>query len=203
MVLSNYTEAYANNRIAPIPKILGTTAREASALVAYPINNYTEGPSEQSVIAATLGTVCQAFNTSVYRNRLYQNGTGPSPNLKTWRYQWGGNFSNINGGVPWLGAYHYSDLYTLFGTWGIAPGEVSDVEVQTSLVMQDFLVAFVKDPENALTDMGWPLFDADTEGNGTVARFGADGIPLQYISGNNASMDGACYEEGVTLDTKP
>lgn len=157
----------------------------------------------QQLTSATLNTVCAAHNTSVLRNSLYQNGTGPSPNLKTWRYQWAGNFSNIDGGVPWLGAYHYSDLYMFFGSWGIVPGEISDLEVQTSKTMQDLLVAFVKDPLHGLSDKGWPLYDTSAEDGGTVARFGAGGEALRYTSGNNASMEGACYEAGVTLDTTP
>ncbi|KAF3763189.1 alpha/beta-hydrolase [Cryphonectria parasitica EP155] len=179
-VLSDYPAAYAANRIAPLPKLIGTTAREASALVAYPIHNYTAGPSEQAITTATLSTVCGAHNTSVFRNNLYQNGTGLSPNLKTWRYQWAGNFSNIDGGVPWLGAYHYSDLYMLFGTWPIAPGEVSQFEVETCQKMQDLLVAFVKDPDNGLSDLGWPTYETSDEDGGTAARFGADGQVLQY-----------------------
>lgn len=201
-VLSNYQAAYADNRIAPLPKLIGTTAREASALVAYPINNYTAGPSEQAITTATLTTVCAAHNTSVLRNSLYQNGTGQSPNLKTWRYQWAGNFSNIDGGVPWLGAYHYSDLYMFFGTWTIAPGDVTELEMATSEKMQDLLAAFVKDPDNGLSDMGWPLYDTRADDGGTLARFG-NGEVLQYVNGNNASAEGACYEAGVTLDTTP
>lgn len=202
-VLSNYAAAYAANRIAPLPKLLGTTAREASALVAYPVTNSTAGPSEWAVTTATSATVCAAHNTSVLRNRLYQNGTGPSPGLKTWRYQWAGNFSNIDGGVPWLGAYHYSDLYMLFGTYPIAPGEVSALEVATAERMQDLLVAFVKDPVEGLSDAGWPVYDTGAEDGGTLARFGADGEVMQYVSGNNASVEGACYEPGVALITTP
>lgn len=149
----------------------------------------------------TLSVVCAAHNTSVLRNSLYQNGTGRGPNLKTWRYQWAGNFSNIDGGVPWLGAYHYSDLYMLFGTWPIAPGEVSGLEGQTSEQMQDMLVAFVKDPDHGLTNMGWPEYDTGAQDGGIVARFGADGQAAQYVTG--ADVEGACYIPGVTLDTKP
>ncbi|PSR80480.1 Alpha/Beta hydrolase protein [Coniella lustricola] len=200
-VLSDYPAAYAANRIAPLPKLIGTTAREASALVAYPIHNYTAGPSEQAVTTATLSTVCSAHNTSALRNQLYQNGTGVSPDLKTWRYQWAGNLSNIDGGVPWLGAYHYSDLYMFFGTWPIAPGETSELEAETSHKMQDLLVAFVKDPDNGLSDLGWPTYDTREADGGTAARFGAPGQVVQYVSGNNASLEGACTEAGVTLLT--
>lgn len=202
-VLSNYPSAYAANRIAPLPKLLGTTAREASALVAFPVHNYTAGPWEQAVTASTLTTACAAHNTSVLRNSLYQNGTGPSPQLKTWRYQWAGNFSDLAGGVPWLGAYHYSDLYMFFGSWGITPGESNEFEKEVAEGMMDLLVTFVKNPVNGLSETGWPLYDTDGEDGGTVARFGADGEVIQFVSGSNASVEGACYLEGVTLDTTP
>lgn len=89
-----------------------------------------------------------------------------------------------------------------FGTWTIAPGEVSELEVETSQKMQDLLVAFVKDPDNGLGDLGWPLYDTSEEDGGTLARFG-NGEALQYVSGNTASTEGACFIAGVTLDTTP
>ena len=81
--------------------MLGTTSREASPLVPYPINNLADGPNEDLVVSRTLNTVCAAHNTSVFRDNA---------GLLTYRYEWAGNFSNI-APVPWLGAYHYSDLY--------------------------------------------------------------------------------------------
>lgn len=90
-----------------------------------------------------------------------------------------------------------------FGTWPIAPGETSEFEVETSQKMQDLLVAFVKDPDTGLSDLGWPTYETGDENGGTAARFGADGAVLQYVSGNNASLEGPCTEAGVTLITTP
>jgi len=100
------------------------------------VNNSTEGPNLNAIIAATLVTVCTSYNTSVLRNQL---------GLATYRYQWAGNFTNL-APVPWLGAYHYSDIYMLFGTYLIAPGEIPDLEVKTSERVQDFLLGFIEDP---------------------------------------------------------
>lgn len=183
---------YQNNDLAQIPKIEGTTAREGSALVPYPIDNYTAGPSEPLVLDVTLGAVCAAYNTSVLRNQDH---------LASYRYQWAGNFSDIDGnGVPWLGAYHYSDLYMFFGTYLITPGQATELEVQTSAKMQDLLLDFVKDP-SCLPSNGWPEYDTSAAGGGQIARFGADGQILQLVDGND--VDGACHLPGVTYDTTP
>lgn len=144
-VFSNYTQRYLTHRIAPLPKIIGTTAREASALLPYPIHNASAGPSPQLIYTHTLATVCAAHNTSVLRNEI---------GLATYRYEWAGNFSNI-APVDWLGAYHYSDLYMIFGTYLIAPGSIPELEVQTSEGMQDYLLDFITDP-SSLPGRGWP-----------------------------------------------
>jgi carboxylesterase type B len=92
--------------------------------------------------------------------------------LETYRYQWAGNFSNINGGVPWLGAYHYSDMYMFFGTYPIAPGDIPPFEVETSEKMQDLLYDFVADP-SCLPSRGWPQYHPTDANGGQLARFGA------------------------------
>ncbi|KAJ3751317.1 Alpha/Beta hydrolase protein [Lentinula detonsa] len=187
----DYKERYLNGQIAQLPKIIGTTAREASALVPYPINNVSAGPSEDLVVSRTLSTVCAAYNTSILRNEA---------NLSTYRYEWAGNFSNI-APIWWLGAYHYSDLYMFFGTYLIAPGEISDLEVQTSEKMQDYLQDFITDP-SSLQSKGWPAYMADngTTG-GTLAQFGADGQVVQFVDGN--SVEGACHIAGDVYNTSP
>ncbi|KAM0720890.1 hypothetical protein Q7P37_003175 [Cladosporium fusiforme] len=189
-VFSDYEARYKNGQIAKIPKMLGTTSREASPLVPYPINNYTAGPSEERVVAQTLNTVCAAHNTSVLRN---------DANLATYRYEWAGNFSNI-APVPWLGAYHYSDLYMFFGTYLIAPGKISDLEVKTSERMQDLLLAFATDPAS-LPEKGWPPYLTEDADGGKLARFGADGQVLQTVKGNQ--VEGACHLPGYVYDTSP
>lgn len=90
-----------------------------------------------------------------------------------------------------------------FGSWGITPGEASEFEQEVGEQMMDLLAAFVRDPMNGLSDAGWPVYDTDAGDGGTVARFGADGQAVQYVSGNSPSVEGACYVDGVTLDTTP
>jgi len=188
---SNYTERYLNGQIAKIPKILGTTAREASALDPYPINDVAAGPNETLVVINTLATVCDAYNTSVLRDDI---------GLTTYRYEWAGNFSNISP-VTWLGAYHYSDLYMFFGSYVIAPGVITDLEVQTSVSMQNYLLDFMKDP-TSLPANGWPVYDANNATTGgTLAQFGADGQVVQFVDGN--TVEGACHIPGDTYNTTP
>ena len=189
-VFANYTERYLNGSIAKIPKIIGTTAREASALVLVPLSNYTAGPSPELINSQTLSTVCAAHNTSVLRDQI---------GLSTYRYEWAGNFSNI-APVPWLGAYHYSDLYMVFGTYHITPGVAPPIEVQASERMQDWFLAFVKDP-SSLAQQGWPKYDISGVGGGKLAQFGADGTVVQLVNGS--SVEGACYIPGATYNTTP
>ncbi|KAJ7757059.1 Alpha/Beta hydrolase protein [Mycena metata] len=191
-VFANYTERYLNGQIAKLPKIIGTTAREASALDPYPINNVAAGPNETLVVVNTLATVCAAHNTTVLRNQI---------DLPTFRYEWGGNFSDLTGGVTWLGAYHYSDLYMLFGSYLINPLPPTDpLEANTSRVMQNFLLDFVKDP-TSLPRSGWPEYQTGAENGGQIAQFGADGQAFKLVSGD--SVEAACHIPGAVYNTTP
>ncbi|KAK5130424.1 hypothetical protein LTR08_002122 [Meristemomyces frigidus] len=191
-VFGDYPARYRSGQVAQLPKMLGTAARESSALVPFPINNYTTGPSEELIVSQTLSSfVCPTYNTSVLRDKA---------DMSAYRYEWAGNFTNIDGGVPWLGAYHYSDLYMFFGTYLIAPGAIPELEVETSEKMQDLLYSFVADPD-CLPGQGWPEYDTAAAEGGKVARFGADGKVLQVVDGD--AVDGACHIPGNAYDTSP
>ncbi|KAJ4485274.1 carboxylesterase [Lentinula aciculospora] len=178
---ADYAERYLNGQIAQLPKIIVTTAREGSPLVSYPINDVSAEPSEDLVVSRTLSTVCAAYNTSILQNEV---------SLTTYRYEWAGSFSNITP-VWWLGAYHYSDLCMLFGTYLIAPGEISDLDVQTSEKLQDYFLDFIADPSSP-PSKGWPEYMAnDATSGGTLAQFGADGQVVQFVDGN--SVEGTFF----------
>lgn len=117
--------------------MIGTTAREFSALLPYPVHNASAGPSPQLITELTRAWTCDAYETSLERE---------NDGLTTYRYQWAGNFTNLGGGVPWLGAYHYSDLYMFFGTYLINPMPSRLREAHVSEIMQDLLYDFVADP---------------------------------------------------------
>lgn len=57
-----------------------------------------------------------------------------------------------------MGAYHSSELPMLFGTYGDFRGPGSKFEKSTSEVMQDFYLAFARDPENGPAKLGWPKY---------------------------------------------
>ncbi|KUJ12216.1 carboxylesterase, type B [Mollisia scopiformis] len=173
-VFENYTQKYQSGQVAQLPKIIGTTAREASALVPYQFTTTQQGLPNSCVLRDEVG-------------------------LPTFRYEWAGNFSNI-APVPWLGAYHYSDLYMLFGTYKITPGVITDLEIHTSEQMQDHFLDFVADP-TSLPQTGWPEYQTSASGGGQIAQFGADGQVVQYVSGD--SVEGACHIPGDVYNTTP
>lgn len=88
-----------------------------------------------------------------------------------------------------------------FGTYLIAPGVITDLEIATSESMQDYLFNFVNDP-TAGPGNGWPAYDVlnNTTG-GTLAQFGADGQVVQFVNGND--VEGACHIPGDVYDTTP
>ncbi|KAK8023079.1 hypothetical protein PG991_006960 [Apiospora marii] len=172
-VFSNYTQRYLDGQVAQIPSIIGTTAREGSALAYVPLSNYTEGPSEETVVKGTTRFVCPAHESSAARDGL---------GLATYRYHWAGDFANLAGSVPWLGAYHYSDLYMVFGSYGIAPGEVPPLEVETSVTMQDYFLDFVTDP-GSLADKGGRGTTPVPRGAGRWRSLGRGGRRLSWLLG--------------------
>ncbi|KIX99695.1 uncharacterized protein Z520_04330 [Fonsecaea multimorphosa CBS 102226] len=189
VVFSNYTARYRAGQVARVPAIISNTANEYASLAPYPLNNLTAGPNPQAVLAGTLNTVCGISNSSLYRNDL---------NISTFRYVYGGNFSNINP-LWWMGAYHASDLAMMFGTYGIRPGAVSRLETETSAAMQDYVLAFVKDPTNGPRSVNWTAYDHRNNG-GQMILFGADGKAVQQVNGT--MVEGVCYGEGM-YDSTP
>ena len=189
---AQYLAKYAKGDLAKVPKMIGTTAREGAPLLPWPANSVSGGPPLQSIIATTLNAfVCPSYNTSLQRDKA---------GLTTYRYEWAGNFSNIDGGVTWLGAYHYSDLYMFFGTYPIAPGPIPEFEVETSRTMQNLLSDFVRYPE-CLPRHGWPDYHPLAANGGELVRFGADGKTVQIVSGD--SVAGACHIPDATYNTTP
>ena len=88
-----------------------------------------------------------------------------------------------------------------FGSYVIAPGEITDLEVQTSVTMQNYLLDFIKDP-TSLPANGWPEYQVDNATTGgTLAQFGADGQVVQFVDGN--TVEGACHIPGDTYNTSP
>jgi len=106
--------------------------------------------------------------------------------VPVYRFLYSGNFSNISP-LPFLGAYHESELPLLFGTDGNFRGPSTPLEKETSKVMQDRWLAFARNGVKGMEEVGWPRYDASQDG--MVEEFGA-GQPVQEIS--VVKMDAEC-----------
>lgn len=83
----------------------------------------------------------------------------------------------------------------LFGTYDNGEGPVVEpLEATTSETMEDYLLAFVRNPWNGPASIGWPKFDTSSENGGTLLRFGADGKAVQNVDAN--SVQAVCFGKG-------
>ncbi|ORY18929.1 Alpha/Beta hydrolase protein [Clohesyomyces aquaticus] len=159
------------------PAIAGTNSNEGASLVPY---DRVNGPDTTLSNATTLGAfLCPTVKTTTLR---YAEG------VPTFRYLYDGNFSNI---APqwWEGAYHSTELPLLFGTSGIVRGESTAFEIQVSMKMQDYWVAFAQDPQNGLPAKGWNVYIPE----GNAILFGSNNIVTQPIA--ETRLEAPCNQQ--------
>ncbi|PQE33368.1 hypothetical protein CJF32_00006660 [Rutstroemia sp. NJR-2017a WRK4] len=145
IVFSNYTSRLLAGNVSSKPAIYGYTDIDTIAFVAFPADPLQESANRTLAEISFQSWICTTSAISRYRTDI---------GLKTYQYQYRGNFSNISP-LPWLGAYHSSELPLIFGTSGDFRGEDTRLEKQTSLAMQRAWGAFARDPENGLERTGW------------------------------------------------
>ena len=150
-VFASYTARALAGNFTRKPAIIGTASNEGVAFLSY---NQTYGPNQADADAATASLfLCPVVQTT--HDRYATNTT-------TFRYLYSGNFSNISP-QPWEGAYHSSDLPLYFGTYGIARGNGTDFEREASEKIQDYYLAFAKDPFQGLPELGWEAYEPSGE----------------------------------------
>ncbi|KAJ4350606.1 hypothetical protein N0V95_004610 [Ascochyta clinopodiicola] len=183
IIFSDYRNRTQEGRFARIPVLVGYTANEASSLVPYPANNLTEGPYRPAVTATNLAAwVCPALDIGNARSAF---------DVPVYRYQYAGQFPNLNP-LPWLGAYHSSDIPLIFGTHDLLTefGNSTELEESVSRAMQDHIVALAADPCEGPGRIGWQ----PTASNGKIIRFGANGKAVEYVA--HVEIEGACIGQG-------
>ncbi|KAI4600026.1 hypothetical protein KJ359_001127 [Pestalotiopsis sp. 9143b] len=173
-IFTNETDRYAKGLVAKGPAIISNAATEIP----------TEGNLTGSISNA------KAWSCYAYRDSFLRQSFG----LDTYRYFYAGNFSNISP-VPWLGAFHWSDVLMIFGTYMLDVGEIPQLEIDTSEAMQDFLLAFTKDAAEISATAGWPRFDANATDGGQSLEFG-NGVPVKNVTGDY--VDGSCWDASAT-----
>lgn len=197
VVFFNYTRL-AQQHGAPhtprLPVLVSTTANEQASLTEYPLKNVTAGPWQTKVDRETVDVfVCLASNTTRARAAL-PPGPGPGP-VVTYRYEYAGNFSSV-GPLPWMGAFHGSDVPMLMGTFetvGERKGQVTEFQRRVAERMQDYLLAFMEDPEAGLRKAGWLPWgevEGSEVGGRNMMRFGSGGVVARNVSADE--LDDAC-----------
>ncbi|KAB8337128.1 hypothetical protein FH972_021432 [Carpinus fangiana] len=171
-VFANYSQRYAQRRVARIPAVFGSNTNEGAGLVAYPADPALP-PNQTAVRTATQrGILCPAAQSARLR---------AAAGLRTYRYLFAGNFTNVSPRY-WMGAYHSSELPHIFGTSGEFRGADTPLEKEVGEQMQDLWVSFAKDPQAAA---GW-----DEYGSGKALVFAADGQAVQ--EGSLQTIEAPC-----------
>ncbi|KAF7187547.1 Cholinesterase [Pseudocercospora fuligena] len=176
IVFEDYDYQYHLGKMSRLPAIFSTTRTEGNSFVPFA----PEGVNE--TLAKQLGDFYFHCPTA-YTTKLRQQA-----GLKTYRYVYSGNFSN-NSPLPWMGAFHGSDLPMVFGThedFENGGGHSTLFEYETAIAMQDMLLAFMIDPQSGLERKGWPSMNS-----GLALDFGRDGTIMQNIT--LEQLDSDCH----------
>ncbi|KAI9727439.1 MAG: hypothetical protein M1834_008383 [Cirrosporium novae-zelandiae] len=177
LVFSDYTKQYKDEKFTSLPAIIGTTSNEGSALAPYS----PDGPNQDtSTTKARDMFLCPAVKSS----RLREAAGRP-----TFRYVYDGNFTNISP-LPWMGAYHSSELPLLFGSHSDADVDSTPFEYCTSHTMQDLWLEFIKDPIEGLPKQDWKPYSSE-DGNAIVFGRGNSAMQFQSIG----EIDSICDDK--------
>ncbi|KAF2111296.1 carboxylesteras-like protein [Lophiotrema nucula] len=170
VVFSNLTERALQGKLTRLPSIIGVDKEDGNAFA--PFNTNGSAPDQTiSDLYFSLLFLCPSYKTASLR---------ANANIPTYRYLYAGNFTNLSP-LPWMGAYHGSELPMLFGTHGNYRAASTRFEKQVSEALQDAWRAFANDPKGGLKGQGWPQFKVE----GDIVRvFGEN----ETIASNEAGV---------------
>ncbi|PLB54156.1 carboxylesterase, type B [Aspergillus steynii IBT 23096] len=169
IIFNNYTQQYLRQHLSRKPALFGSNRDEGTLMA-----GGTDSPQAREITYSKFQ--CPVPYSTARREEL---------GLTTYRYQYRGNFSNIDA-LPTLGAYHSSELPLIFGTADDVFGPSTPFEKAVSHKMQDLWVAFAKDPEAGLKRQGWPVSTSD--------KFLALGSGNISATASDKTIDGPCEE---------
>ncbi|KAF7947941.1 hypothetical protein EAE96_009011 [Botrytis aclada] len=160
LVFSDYPARFAAGNVTTLPLLIGNTDNEASVFAA------------QSLMSGHPVDILEMSNSKFACPTAARANVSTTSGAKTWRYRYFGDFPNlqIQKGVD-AGAFHISDVYSVFGTWPTGQGITGAGKEQVSLgrYMRGAWAAFAKDNEEGLSAYGWPVYKPEKE---TVVRLG-------------------------------
>ncbi|KAI4134893.1 MAG: hypothetical protein LQ341_005952, partial [Variospora aurantia] len=152
-VLADYSAPGNEGRFIKKPMLLGNTDYEAGMIkVLFGSQDKTLSLEDWAVINLQIFT-CPVGSAARYRA---QN------NVPVWRYRYYGEFPNLRLTIdPSSGAWHGSEIATVFGTAPLAGLPNTAAEDSISRYIMSAWAAFAKDPTRALQSapFRWPLYD--------------------------------------------
>ncbi|KAF7560691.1 hypothetical protein G7046_g3456 [Stylonectria norvegica] len=174
-IFANWTERRERGLVSKLPMLIGNCDNDFASLYS---------PFDGSAPNKTIldGLTDEVFNCRAAIASKSRHSLG----IPVWRYRYFGDFPNLNP-LPWLGAYHASELPIVFGTSNLS-GENTANETALSSYMQGAWAAFAKDPAKGLKGLGWPLYDADEK---TLVMLGLNGTTTALYAKGTA-YDGGC-----------
>ncbi|KAL2839437.1 Alpha/Beta hydrolase protein [Aspergillus pseudodeflectus] len=143
-VFSNYSHRAELGKQVKVPILVGSNAQESFTA---PLDG--PGPDKVTAQASTAALFACPAGIAARTRRDH--------NTPSWRYLYHGNWTNFSP-VPWLGAYHSSELPLVFGTYHLAQPTSRD-QLLASKYLQGAWAAFAHDPHDGLREYGWPLYD--------------------------------------------
>ncbi|KAF4782600.1 hypothetical protein HER10_EVM0000915 [Colletotrichum scovillei] len=175
---SDYENRTLDGRVAKGPSIVGSTRDEwnfAGSTTIPPTNG-------SDVVPDNLFGCPAQYETSL------RNVAG----LKTYRYMYSSNFTNIMPGGQ--GAFHSAELPLIFGTHDIARQNSTAFEYEVSEEMQDLWLSFILDPEDGPGTEGWeatPLGGLETLQTGIDIGYNGSVVqPFSWTSWQTACVRG-------------
>ncbi|XP_006461398.1 hypothetical protein AGABI2DRAFT_178570 [Agaricus bisporus var. bisporus H97] len=159
-VFGDVASRVAAGNFLKVPLLVGSTEHEGDIFVVgeellSPLGFAQPLVTELSADLLTyLGFTCSAGAAALVR----ANASVPA-----WRYHYQAVFPDIST-RPDLRSWHASELPIVFGTYNQST-EIAKTpdEIALSTYMQSAWVAFARDPENGLSDFGWPMYNPTSD----------------------------------------
>ncbi len=153
LVLSDYSGPGTQGKFIKKPMLLGNNDYEAGIIkVIFGASGKTLSLTQWAILNLQTFT-CPVGSAAQYR---------ASNNIPVWRYRYFGEFPNLRlTQNPSSGAWHGSEIATVFGTAELAGLPNTHEEAQISEYIMSAWAAFAKNPATALSQApyAWPVYD--------------------------------------------
>ena len=189
--LSTYRARGEAGQFAKIPYMAGNNDHESGWYRLAASAQKIQLTDQQWNLFELEGFTCASRDAVAYRAKH---------GLPAFRWRYFGDFDNTRL-YDGSGAYHGVDLHMIFGaSWNVTGLEPSQAQKWTTQYMQGAWAAFVSDPPRGLVGMGWPLYEANGEGN-VLVRLGLNDMPsASFVS--PAEFDEGCPSNGSVKEAQ-